>query len=424
MAGRIHIMRRETNEPSRADFPADAAAVVCRVRDSLTRVATRIPGFTFRRPNDLATELGLDPKLAWLVGRCILQPDPFAAAQLIPGPTGITTFLRAAGRRGSAAEAIEAARQAAEQFSQLVRTHGGTRKQFNAIATGMASARRVSSEVEHRRRAFEGNSYIWGVYARTIFRSNLILPSANPDMWDLATVRGYVDFCRLRPNVAWRVQRAYSFDTAGTVREKGRREPLEPSTLHADTGLPLLRDFCSHPLPQFHPILGVPGEREYEFVASSVGRTSRITCVTGELLTQVEPRYRSDGYDGFRALFPVRTPAEVLVFDLLIHKGVFEGSQPLQAELLSDLFGSGAIVSYTESDRLPLYEPVRYLGTGPDVASTPDIPQYQEMLRFALARVGFEGDQFDVFRLRMEYPPIPSKLRVGRPLPERPTPIS
>lgn len=399
------------------DFAAQAESVVCRLRDALTQVIAGVPDFIYRRPNDLAADLGLDPKLAWNLGRCVDVPDPFASARFVPGPTGMRAFLRAAQRRGVPMAALDAARDAFDAFYELVRTHAGTRKSFNILAAGLATTERVRSDVEHRRLMFEGATYVWGVQARTIFRANVVHPSAEPEMFDLLTVRGFVDFRRMRPHVAWRIARPFSVDCSHTIHEV-RRTVLDPRS--ADAPLPLLTDFCSRPAPQFRPVVGAYGAQEYEFVESSVGNTARITCVTGELLQQIEPRYRTPLYPEFCAMFPVRTPAEALVFDLLIHRGLFAGSGTLAAELYSDLFGGGPTVRYEPADRLPMYEPLVHLGTGLGGAHTPDVPRYPEMLRYALGQVGWIGDEFDLYRLRIQYPPIPTTVLLRKPLPEGP----
>lgn len=403
-----------------AGFRDDASATIRRVRDSLTQVVSTIPGFTYRRPNDLAAELGLDPKLAWKIGRCIEAPDPFVAAQLIPGPAGIKTFLRAAARRRVPAEQVEELRESVDRFCELVRTHAGSRKNFNMLATGIADTKLASADAEHRRKAYEGNSFIWGVHARTIFRTNLLRPCRDSDRWDLLTIRGFIDFCRLRPNVAWRLSRPSSVDDTHARHTEVPSEAIDPGPAAEGIDVPLLADFCTRPLPQFRAVVGPLGHQEYEFVAASVGNTARMSCVTGEVLRRVEPRYRSDRYETLALMFPVRLPAEVLVFDALVHRDLFADRGAFKGGLFGDLFGGGPTLRYEDADRLPLHDPLQDLGAGLDAARTPDIPRYLDMLRYSLARVGWDGDEFEVYRLRMQYPPIPATVEIKRPLPPPP----
>jgi len=413
-SGRMSPVARPAPPP---DFPAAAETVIRRLRTALAAVVYGIPGFSYRRPADLATELGLDPKLAWNIGRCVDTPDLFASVRFMPGPTGIRTLLRAAQRRAAPAEALAETRAAFAAFRELVRTHAGSRKYFNMLAAGLTATDRLRADIEHRRLMFEGNTYVWGVRARTLFRANIVRPSADGDTYDLVAVRGFIDFCRMRPNVAWRLGQSFSVDSTHRVHHDARRVPLDP----ASTGpVPLLTEFCSHPTPAFRPVLSAHGEIEFEFVESSVGDTARVTCVTGELLRAVEPRYRTDLYDDFCNAFSIRTPAEVLVFDLLLHRDLFPGGGGLCPELYSDLFGGGPQLRYEPTALLPLHDPLIPLGSGLDVVHTADIPRYPEMLRQALAWAGWNGEEFDVYRLRIQYPPLPTTVMLRRPLPARP----
>ncbi len=410
-------MSRVASQRETIDFAAEAESVVCRLRDSMADVIARVPGLTYRRPNDLAADLGLATKLAWKIGRCLDVADPFASAQFVPGPTGMRAFLRAAQRRGVPKPALDVVRQAYEDFRKLVRTHGGTRKSFDMLAAGLAGTDQMRADLEHRRLAFEGNSYIWGVRARTTFRANIVHPSTDPENWDLATVRGAIDFRRMRPKVAWRIPRPTSIDSRHSIHSNMPRAALDR---RAADGVPLLIDFCSQPVPQFRTVIGLGGDVEFEFVESPVGNMGRMTCVTGELLRRIEPRYRTELYPDLCVIYPVRTPAEVLIFDLLIHESLFGDGEPPTPELYSDLFGGGPGVRYQPADRLPLHDPLVYLGNGPDVARTPDIPRYPEMLRYALEQTGWNGREFKLYRLRMQYPTMPTTLMLRKPLPQRP----
>jgi hypothetical protein len=412
-------MSKHSLHAPRSAFEAHAEGVVRRLCDAVAEVIAAVPGFTYRRPNDLAGELGLPPKLAWNLGRCIEGPDPFASAQFLPGPSGMRAFLRAARRRSTPPELVGSAEQAFELFCQLVREHAGTRKHFNMLAAGLASTDRARADVEHRRRTFEGNTYIWGVHARTVFRANIVHPSADPDMWDLASIRGFVDFQCVRPNVAWRIGSSFSVDTDHHIHHEVRSIALDARV--TDGQVPLLADFCTQPIARFRRVVGPRGEPEYEFVQSSVGNTARFTCVTGELLRRAEPCFRSERYDEFCVAFSPRTPAEALVFDVLIHRTLFEGSGSLTAELYSDLFGGGPEVRYEPNDRLPMHESVVYLGRSLDAARTADIPRYRKLLRFALDQAGWDEADFDVYRLRVQYPPIPTTMMLRKRLPARAT---
>ena len=54
------------------------------------------------------------------------------------------------------------------------------------------------------------------------------------------------------------------------------------------------------------------------------------------------------------------------------------------------------------------------------IPSTPDVPRYPELVRYALDRAGFDAEKFDVYRCRVEYPVMPSTVALTWELPKRP----
>jgi hypothetical protein len=67
------------------------------------------------------------------------------------------------------------------------------------------------------------------------------------------------------------------------------------------------------------------------------------------------------------------------------------------------------------------YESVTYLGKGPSVLYTADVPRYPELANYAFERLGWDGERFDVYRCRVEYPVLPSTVAMVFDLPEAPS---
>ncbi len=407
-------------EHDAGSFKAEAETVIRRVKGALSEVIAAVPHLSFKRATDLAVGLGIDTKLAWKISRCIEGADPFAAARFIPGPSGMKIFLRAAVRRHTPPDVISAAENAFESFRELVQAHAGNRKYFDMMVAGHASADRGRSDLEHRRLTFEGNSYVWGVQARTILRLFVVSPSADADTWDVIAIRGFIDFRPMRPQVAWRISRPYSVDQSHSIHGEMVRRPLDPGVPADTSALPLLTEFCTKPLPEFRRRDAGRGQFDYDFVETSVGNTALLTCITGEIVRQVEPRYWHELYPDFCVTFPVRIPAEALLFDVAIHEDLFGGPGPLEPVLFSDLFSDSSELRYTDADRLPLHEEVQQLGRGLDATHTRDVPRYPELLRYALHQAGWDPARFELHRFRMAYPPLPSTILLRRSKPRRP----
>ena len=79
-----------------------------------------------------------------------------------------------------------------------------------------------------------------------------------------------------------------------------------------------------------------------------------------------------------------------------------------------------AIPEGRECDLLPLRELVVYMGKGPSVLQTLDVPRYPEMAQYAFDRLGWDGEKFDVYRCRVAYPVMPSSVVVRFDLLEKP----
>lgn len=416
VAGMICAMPGQSMRSLPLDFACRAGPVISRVRDALGEIVAGIPGFTYRRPNDLAVRLGLNPKLAWSVGRSLEGTDHFAAAQFIPGPTGMRVLLNAAKRVEVSRAVLDRARDSFDAFRELVREHAGARKHFNMLVAGLAVTNREQADIEHRRLLFDGSTYLWGVQARTIFWTYIAKPSADGENYDLIVLRGIVDFTRMRSDGTWRLRLVSSTDDADRTHASPHPVRLDP---FVQGPVPLLKDFCSRPLPEFRACTQTGVPREFECVADSVGNTTRMTCVVGEYLNEIEPRYRQPDYHDFRLQNSIRTPARRVICDLLIHRDLFPDDVPPTADLCSDLFSYGIVVKYDAKDHLPMNESVQRLGTAAEIAFTAEIPGYPEMLRYALQQVGWNGDEFNFHRFSMQYPPIHTTLQFSRPLPER-----
>jgi len=390
-------------------FPAQAAQTVAALQRSLADVVRNLPDVRVRRPNDLANGLEIDPKLAWRVAQVINRTDPFGAALHIPGRAGMTIFLSAAARRGAAQEVVARAEQAYAGFEELVHVHAGDRRTFDMLIAGYVKQDRRRGELHHRKLMFQGMSYIWGVQVRVQTITTLVAPSADPMRLDAAVLKTFVDLRRIRPNVPWRITRTYTADSAGEVQTTLVREPLDPGGQAPGVGprLPLLTEFCSRPLPECRLVAGPRGVVDYQLVEGAVGNTACLTIATGEVLRAVEPRYRAENHPTFNVDFILRTPAELVVHDLLIQRGLWEPAIP-EFNLYSDLFAEGLEWPRLECDRLPIHERVEYLGVGLEGLVVAEYPAYVEMLRHAFGRLGWDAARFDAYRVRMSYPPIPS----------------
>ena len=113
----------------------------------------------------------------------------------------------------------------------------------------------------------------------------------------------------------------------------------------------------------------------------------------------------------------VRTPSELFVSDQLVHRSLYPGvTRELHVfgELMTQL-------SRDERDRIPVPEKVQHLGNAADGIGTAEVARYNDLLDFVFAKTGLHAEDFEAYRVRMRYPPLPVSVLVRHPMPMRKT---
>ena len=151
----------------------------------------------------------------------------------------------------------------------------------------------------------------------------------------------------------------------------------------------------------------------------AVGNTGLVTLIMGELIRAAEPRYRDERHRELVLMARLRTPSEVLVFDLLVHSELFGHLRP-SLVLHSDLFAEELLSQPQACDQIAVEESVECLGTGIAGIRATDIPRYQDMISYVFNRLGWDAEQLEVHRVRMAYPMIPTSVRLVHQLPPAP----
>jgi hypothetical protein len=210
------------------------------------------------RANEIARSLKIDRKLAWKIARLLAESDPLLATRYLPSDAGFRTFLRAASRRGATPDVCAAVESAVENVDEMTERHAGDRATLELMATACGSKLTEADEVSHRKASFQGNSYTWGMNARTQLWSVYVTPAERPDRFDLTSVRGFIELRRFRPDVTWTISRARLDAGSGNLAVPSQSEPLD-SPVQCDEDDPsrlLLRRFSTDPLPTIPPRTG------------------------------------------------------------------------------------------------------------------------------------------------------------------------
>lgn len=410
-------------------FEAEADSVLRSLQPALAGIVEHLRP-TVMRPADLQKRLDLDNKLSWSIYHAATARDPRAVAAMLPGRRAMQRFFNAAALRGVPAEAIDRASRAFDDFEASVARHAGSRDAFQTMLAewsgdtsdaGAAFPGSNSADHKHKRACFRAASLLWGRQARVACGIQILHPgSGSDDYLDSVLIRGLVGLRRTRRSVPLHTT-AHHWRAAPGPDERPspgaslspasptppRREPLDPRITDPDS-MWLLPDFCSRPLPEFRLRITREGYRSHELVSAGVGASAEVTYFTGEGRRGDAQRPRHGSPTWFSKA--VDMPLEVLIQDIVIHRSLWDTTPPQVHVYAYPLDGS---LEFRDADLLPLSESAEYLGQGIDAARTPIVPRYADMLAFAMDRMGWKEDEFRVFRCRVDYPVLYTRVRMA-----------
>lgn len=393
-------------------FQADAVRAVADVRGAFTRIIeAKCRGS--KSVSALSEAFGVHRKLAWQIAKVAYETDPFVAARHMPNARAVDSWLVAARERGIAHELLDSARAAAAAFETLLDTHVRSRTELEMLLESCGQSGDPAAEHRWREQAYLGNSFIWGAHCRALLAICVLTPSEDRDRhFHAAQVRGLLGFRQTRPGVRWIVNQSVVADDESKTQTTLVRTPLDPDAANAHAGVPVMPRFCSTPTPAITRRVGADGMVHDEFLPGPVGHSGERTLVTGELMRNIGPDHATEHDKVAHFGAAVRTPAELLHFDLFVHHALF-GPVTRELRVFSDL---ATPIAFDDSDALTVSESVTRLGRGTSLAQTPDIPGYADLAGAVFHSLGVEPDNYDLYRVRIPFPPMPTTVMLRHEL--------
>ncbi|MFG0258994.1 MAG: hypothetical protein ACF8LK_01470 [Phycisphaerales bacterium JB041] len=372
------------------------------------------------RASQLQEALGIDKKLAWRIHSFLNEADVLAASKHLPSSAGMEIVFGAATDRGADPAHAAEAGAAFDAFVRVAKSHAGGRPMMEMMLASTSPRALRDAARTHQRNAFKANSFIWGVQARLQLSTLILHPSAaDPDRVDIAAVRGLAGLRRLRANVPWVIGRVRCIDDDGEIRMPLHLTPIDPQPKGADglPPVPLLREFCSKPLPELRRVPGGDRHLEDELVDGPIGNAGAVDCFTGELAAGAGTRCRNEHNQIADLAIRVRTPLQWLLVDVFTHVDVSPVETP-SLGVYSDVSGTGASTNRPERDRLIVDSEVQSLGRGTDSVFTPHLAQYPRIVDHVFGSLAWDRSEFAHYRVLIEHPVMPSTVHVRWPLPE------
>lgn len=399
-------------------FDSDVAAVVSTVRRRLGAIVESVCG-GHPRAQDITDRFGVYRKLGWQIWNVVYANDPVAAIKHLPNPRTLKVWNEAARKKGISEGMLAKLDESIALFNKSVEAHAPDRELLDMLVESRPESRDEATDARWRKQAFAGNAYTWGVRAKCMFAAAAIFPSRDrEDYFDIIRTQALYGLIRTRAGVRWPFAQLLIRNQNGQPFSF-ERQPLSLTKVVKETGVPLLEEFCSKPLPEVVRKPGaMPNMVEDELQPGAIGLSGAADLVTGEHLRAVAPAWADK--PGETAMFGtgVRTPCELLVSDQLVHRDLYPNVTRelcVFGELMTQL-------SRDERDRLPMLEKVQHLGLASEVAGTADVPRYRELIDLMIRKSGHSPNDFEVYRVRMRYPPLPVSVIVRHEMPMRSKP--
>ena len=399
-------------------FEVEAHHALQGVQRALAGVITEAVEPAGTRLTDISEWLGIDTKLAWKLTRIVELRDPFSAGLYVPGASGMRIVLNAAESRGASPEVLKTLSEAYTQFEHVQKVHAGDRRTMDMLLSGLAEQESERHQIRARRAAFQANTELWGVAARARLMTFVVWPSSDDQSRiQMAHVAGMFGVQRTRLDVPWRVAHARAEDDAGEASQARAILPLDPAVKPGEP--PILSSHTSSHAPPLVPTRTADDRTEYRLGPGPIGRRSHFDLVIAEYSEDAGDRYKSPAEKQLSIASRNRTPAELLVLDLVISNDLYGAVTPTPS-LVSELWGERSASVVDDPERLPIFEEVRRVGRGLTSFQHPRVTRHRELMASVFDARGIDPEAFDTYRVEMVYPPSPTATRIAIPLPDAP----
>lgn len=414
-SGVMTVGDSEVNVGFEGEVRVAAEGMQSAMRGVIGRLPERI-----RRAVDVARQFEVDGNLAAGVFRVLTVEDVLVMATAIPGSPSMRRLLESMRRMGLAEELVGELERASERFEAIVKRHAGNRAEFGsmisalvagkggeerpAFGIGVAEAAEAIN-LRHRKMMFGGMSHFAGVQLGV--KVGTIISKGIAD--------GRVERLHLRHNVGWRRLRQDCRLVVDLLRPSEKKtEEMRPldAAAAAEYGASLLPEFSTKPLPTLNTRV-VDHAKISELTGSTVGRTGAVDLAFGDLIAPME--LKRDEQGRFRQMASVifSTPTELCVNDYIVHRPTFG---ELREQRCEAWLSPQALYQPELKGVLPRLEMglrVVQVSQGIERAKIEGVERYEEMLAFAMESQGWDPREFDVYRVRIEYPLVNSYLSVG-----------
>lgn len=394
------------------------------LRDALRSALAEVMDESLLSSRVIAARLGVDKSLGWSCLRISTVQDVRSTLVALPGRRAWRKVLTALAAAGCDEQRLETLSAAADAVHTQLDEASLDREALRALAT--EGGREEDDHTRHlqlRKRFYETSRLMWGVSARGIVTTHVLLPSTDrPGMIDLAALQIVHGLERHRSGPPWTFYYSYIVHD-GTGSGMRAAEGLGGPDTHGG----LVEDLSSPGLLDGEVRMVTAGRRVpvedlwvYEFAAPAPGRRGPIRAVFGEIVRSIGQRQAETPGDSATLSYAATVPTPLLVFDALVHPSLSDLGPPEVS--LAATFDNNAAVTY----RLRFDDQLKLpIGGSVSDHDTLDLPRplttctrtYRNLISRATDALGGDGSDLLLHRTCVPHPPLTSTLEMSLPLP-------
>lgn len=384
------------------------------LRDALRDVVADVPARK-TRPQEFARTLKIHRNVTGRLLKALEHSDPLAALCEMPRAEGLRTILKAA-TSFVGKETIERASRAVVDIEHLLDDEIGGWEVLHSVASEWLPDARKRFEMTHKQAVYKGMANLRGCCADTEFCAFIGYPDNAGDRVDAALIAGTMGLRRLRPSAE------ICFTSIGVSADGPQPISIEGVSLdNAGDKYPLLKQFCSFPLPKF-AVVRSEDRAHYMLKGNNVGPGSAVDLATACTVKGRHPRYQSDPPRRVAAFGDPTVPCKSLILDMLLHEDVWPDATPelimyntTRYEVANPNCPAGDVY------RLNVTEMIEFLGTGVARFRVAEVGQYVEMIRHVCGKLGWDAERLRGYRCHIRYPIVGASACIVFDPPPRPS---
>ena len=344
----------------------------------------------------------------------IVLTNPLDTLQRVPGPETLRGIVEAAVAQGAPQPTADAAIDAIEQFSRIIRDSFGTRAALNAAISANQPDMQRRLELDSRYRVFKGMRELRGVEAATWLSTTFVTPNkGNPEILSATMLQGFIALRRLRSDVPV----TFAFDAIGEVANARTDAVNIPSST-----LSLEDLYTNKPAALDLDTMG--GKMMYRLRQSGLGKHALTDMLAIVRLPEWRSRYARPERPLVGPFAQPNAPVKLLVFDMLAPVGTFTDEFPLLSVYAPSMRGAAnPNDAWRDIDRAAVPETVEIYQARNHSFELPEVPNYRQMLARVAGELGQDLNALQLYRVRMAYPVFGFQFVMSLHLPPAPAKI-